>query len=58
MNKNQLLALPFFIVSLCAGCSLSGDTALDSPATVTQASSPANVVIRNQSTDFGVGGSA
>ena len=53
MNKDKLLASPFFIVSLCAGCSLSGDTALDSPATVTQASSPANVVIRNQSTDFG-----
>ncbi|HJX52702.1 MAG TPA: hypothetical protein VJ801_08055 [Polyangia bacterium] len=55
MNKGttKLLASPILIVSLCAGCSLSGDTALDSPATVTQASSPANVVVRNQTTDFG-----
>jgi hypothetical protein len=55
MNKGttKLLASPILIVSLCAGCSLSGDTALDSPATVTQASSSANVVVRNQTTDFG-----
>lgn len=56
-KRAQQLAGSIAFALLVAACESPSDTALDAPATITSISSPANVIIHNQSpSDFGAGG--